>query len=1190
MRNNRSAWVLACILALTFVIPGATSTNSEEREIVEEILEISDFKEVSSDEIDIDGMIFSDLRDGTERFTGTAPTGAVSPINIDNGLGVNHFGLESQEPTRASDTEREQDAHDFGNGSRISSTGEPITGSLTYDPDGTSDFADWYKISQADVDPSPNAALGPRNISITLTSFLDGNDGHDDLYEYRVVETSPDVFELESDYYDYLQVHVKYYDPSMDILEMGGTDFLYDDLDPSDSWEHAGNWSFNFKTPVPSTGPEDNDGFTDGLEEVGWYYIRLSFNFRQSINAPAREGYSINYQFEVDTDTREPTDAGANTIETAGQTSSTQFEYLHTFYEQVDWYQYVGSDWDKLWKMNISIERTWGSAAVVPDFEGATTGRLYDSWMHVWIVFPSPGDDGIWDNDDDGWYLGAHVAFTYLITGNGLISDSRYYNVTITDPGVDNPERGAFIGTYIEPVTAGYEDTTITDYFYNYWYTYAKYKINVLEIIEESVNQAPSVSDLTVSSNNEFYDDSGDVVDEFRFEVTYSDPDGDEPENLDLYLDHGESGEQMFSMLEHHDGAEIRDGRTYWLILDGNDIGDKAGPYSLMVNASDKIPETSMRWSLETDHLYLNNTLKVWDDRKVELSSVIDPIDPIQEDSDMILVGMESYSGGPFNDAERKLRGVLVWNQTDEKYTGDSSTDLLHVNMTYRSGDGWYAQIIPKENMNGEEIISFYGYDDHSHVIYNYTVTVFSVNDPPRVTGFTFNGKEITIDDRDPLDVEVDLRDESIKEDIEFTFRIIAEDTDPDEDDSDIVFSYLDRSTKSWSSIPEIGSLTGDLTYTPTNSDVRTNGLMVFRIEDESDFVEVKVRLDVDNSPDDPELKLEPKGPSAVQDETWSLLSAAVDIDPMEDFVFSTNIDEEIGLDIESIRDQLSDAEFGVDYLWSFEADTGKITFQAIGDNVWKNGDQLLEQVMIQIVVRVTDKDLRTDIKMVNLTLLKNGPWIPDVPEISYSVKDEDPNTVGDQGLEVTFTAEEYDSAYGDWTYTWILGPGVTMTGDEVIYTYETDGIKNIRFSLVKGEYVSEEKMLQFTLEYVVVDDDDDDDDIEKNETTSPLVFIGIGAVVVIILIIIVIIFLRKREPPVADQQYEENVDYERNRMSLGPGPQTERLSPSSSLGERNLPPARGGGGPAGLSCPSCGAAIQKDWFLCPECKNTLKW
>ncbi len=66
--------------------------------------------------------------------------------------------LTSPTPSRESDTEKETDAHDYANGSRITSSGEKISGTLTYDPSGTSDFKDWYKLSEDDVDPSPGAS------------------------------------------------------------------------------------------------------------------------------------------------------------------------------------------------------------------------------------------------------------------------------------------------------------------------------------------------------------------------------------------------------------------------------------------------------------------------------------------------------------------------------------------------------------------------------------------------------------------------------------------------------------------------------------------------------------------------------------------------------------------------------------------------------------------------------------------------------------------------------------------------------------------------------------------------------------------------------------------------------------------------------------------------------------------------
>ncbi len=1170
MKTNRPVWILACILALTFALPGASSTEQEENQIefVKDMMDISPEENFGLVDISLEDV--PDLKSGDVKFKGKPSTDVHAGIDIPS-YRVDGLVEPNTMVTRASDEEKEVDFHDYPNGSRIDNTGELISGSLTYDPAGTSDWVDWYKIAETAVNPAAGATLGPFNITIEMTSFLDGNDGHDDLYELRIVETSPDVFELESDYYDYVQVHVRYYDPSNGVMDMGGTEFLYDDLDSGDSWDHAGNWTYDFKTSVPSTGPEDLNGFQDGLDEVGWYYIRFDFGWMQKIGAPDRSGFSVHYEFDIQVNDQEITDDGSNTIETASTTSDGR-GVLHSQFDHADWYKFEGNDAEKLWKFDFSIEKTWGAAGIVPDPEPATTGTLYDTWMDVWVVFPTSGEDEIWGNEDDSWYSGAHVAFTYFLSGDGIISDSLYYNFTVTNTGVENGDRGVYIGIFVKPVTATYDDTSITGYQYNFWNTFAKYQIHLLDLVEESVNQDPVVSDLRVTSDNTFYGTGGDVSNEFTFEVTYTDPDGDEPEFLDLYLDHGTSKEQMYSMLLVNDGNDVTDGRVYTLALDGDDIGDKDDHYSIMVNASDLILEGSLRTAIFTPHLYLNDTLLVWDDGEVKLGTQIDDIDPIDEDGGTIMVPMDSYNGGPFNDPERVLKGVMVWNSTEEAYSGDSSTGLLHINMTYRNGDGWYAAITPKTDMHGQEVVSFYGYDVHSHIIKNYTIEVYSVNDPPKITGFELEGDAIDIDVSDPLEVEVDLRSEGIKEDILFEFRIFAEDTDPEVDRTPITYEYLSSGPSSWSTTPSINRDTGIASFTPTNSDVRDNGWMKFRVSDGEAMIDIKVLIKVTNVPDDPVLNLEPKSISVMQGEEWYIYSTVFDIDKGDDHVFSINLDTEIVEDIDPIADQLPNVIMGTDLITSFDTGSGRFTLSPLTDNVWKGyNDELLEQVTLTIVIRVVDLAGRTDVKVVNVTLIKDGPWIPEVPDLDHTIPDDIAETIDvHEGLTVSFSADEYDPRYGtEWIYSWSFSDGAKMTGREVEHTFSSPGDKTARLTLVNGEYSTTVQTQSFNIPIATEPPEPPKD--PKGSNT--VLFVGIGFMILVIIIVIVFMVMRKKQAPVAQEEYD---DPRHRSPSLSPGASRERLAPATSFGSgaEHLPPAKSEHPLPGVNCPSCGAPV----------------
>ncbi len=1025
--------------------------------------------------------------------------------------------------------------------------------------------------------PLPVLANGPHNISITMTSYLDGNDGHADLYEYNIVPSSvPGEFELESDYYDYILIHVRYYDPWMGMVDIGGTEFLYDDMDPSDSWEHAGNWSFRFSTPVPSTGPEDTNGFQGGLDEVGWYYISFSMDWGAVIGAPDRTGFSVKYEFDVGTDDRDVTDDGANVIEDAGPFEGDLSRRVQSAYDQVDWYRFTGSDPEKLWKMSFTINRTLGLGQVDQNSQ-----RIYDTHQFFFVMIPESGADEIWDTEDDTWsYL--WWKFTFFITGPGAISGNQTFGFTLNNTWTDHPDRGVYVGTYVTPITAGFEGTEITGYYYTSWTTFSDYTID-FSVIEESVNRRPQVKDLDVTSDNEFERSGGDVSDTFSFEVTYQDPDGDEPSFLDLYLDPGTKDEKVYSMLGEDDGGSLKTGRTYYLILEGDDIEEKDGTYSLMVNASDRMEMGSLRTSLTTNNLYLNGTLSVWDDDEVEYVPS-GSLDPMSEDQGLIMIPLEQFNGGPFRDPERSFVGFKVWNGSLGEWSDDSKQDIVRIEIVYRVGDGWYAEVSSLENKHGEELIGILAFDDHSYVDANLSLTVQPVNDPPVLDSVEFNGEDVSIDRSDPLELEVDLQPYGIKEEEEFEVHLFASDSDPEEDRTPISFSLVGVGKGSWSSSPQIDPSTGVLKYTPQNSDVRENGWMTFRITDGFDLIDVKLWMDVSNTPDDPVISTSHEGLTVMEGATWTMDLSAEDVDKGETFVYSINLDEEIGSDYTSISDQLPEAVLGVDLRYDFDEVTGYLSLTPMGENIWKTSNSLLEEVTVTFVVLVTDSDGRTDMKVVNLTMIKNGPWIPAVPDFTITVTDEDPDTPGDQGLKITVTAEEIDTKYDPaWVYSWVLSDGNKITGREFEHTFTPSGdgttfTYNIKLKLVLDEYMTPEGSKTVTLMIPVVKED-------KKEETSILPFIIGGAVLLLLIIIALVLFIgmrRRSEMPPADTEGVSPQGFS--------GPQSREVRARSPSPLYSQQPAREEHFDDSVRCPNCGSPVQKDWFLCPECKDPLKW
>lgn len=1083
--------------------------------------------------------------------------------------------MEPMSITRESDTERERDSHDYANGSRIDSDGETISGSLEYDPTGESDFKDWYKLSLPDVDPSPGSPSGPHNVSIQLTSYLDGGGSHDDLYEYNLVPASGG-YDLESDYYDYVWIHVKYYDPWMGELDIGGTKFYYDDMDSSDGWDHADNWTFHFSTPVPSTGPEDANGFQDGLTEVGWYYISFGMNWREKVDAPERDGFSVNYEFDVETDVRENTDDGANVIDEAGEFSGKDARRVQSAFDQVDWYRFTGSDPNKLWNMTFVINRTYGAAGI-----NNNTQMIFDTYQYFFISTPTPGNDEIWDTGDDGW-SSLWWVYTYYISTTGSIPSGQSVSFQINNTWTDHPDRGVYIGTYVEPVTAGYEGTQITGFYYPDWTTFSDYTIDI-EIVEEEVNRRPHLSDPEISSDNRFSRSGGDMSNTFTFEVVYTDPDGDEPENLDLYLDQGTPKEMKFSMLEEHDDADIDSGRKYRLELEGEEIGEKDGAFSVMINASDKTGKGSIRKSLRTENLYLNDTLFIWDDDPVEHVPG-GPLDPVSEDQGVVMIPLEYLNGGMFKDPENSFTDFKVFNQTSGDWSDNSKQDILRMEIVYREGDGWYAELRTLPDKHGDELIRIRAADAHSHVEANLSISVLSVNDPPVLDSVEFNGEEVPVDRSRPDELEVDLRDFSIKEEEPFEIILHASDSDPEEDRTPIIYSLVGVGKGSFSSTPEIDPSSGVMRFNPENSDVRTNGWMTFRITDGEDIIDVKVRMDVENTPDDPVMTLDSRGNSVYQGGTWTMETSVTDVDVGDVHTFSVNLEEEILDDFPSIADQIPGADLGVDLVYDLNPDTGSLSLTPVGDDIWRTSSSLFEQVIVTVVVRVTDSFGRTDVKVTNVTLIKDGPWIPEVPDFTIDIRDEDPDTIGDQGMTVLVNAGDIEDIYGTgWVYSWSLGDGNRITGNELEHTYQPSGddesyTYNIKLKLEKGEYSTAERSKTVTLTPVTEEEDKEDNDGESN-----LIYMILGGVFILAIVIILIIFLmmRGRSSPM--------VDHDRETPSYSePAPTREVHTPTHQY-ERPRPVRENASG-MDTRCPGCGAPVQHDWFLCPECKNTLKW
>jgi hypothetical protein len=349
---------------------------------------------------------------------------------------------------------------------------------------------------------------------------------------------------------------------------------------------------------------------------------------------------------------------------------------------------------------------------------------------------------------------------------------------------------------------------------------------------------------------------------------------------------------------------------------------------------------------------------------------------------------------------------------------------------------------------------------------------------------------------------------------------------------------------------------------------------MTFRVSDGEDLIDIVVRMNIKNQPDNPVLSINPDAPTVIQGVTWTLSSSVTDIDKGDVHVFSINSEEEIGGDVPSISDQLGGVEFGTEMAFNFDPDTGYLTLSPLNDDIWDINGELAEEVKITIVIKVLDLAGRFDMKMTNLTLIKDGPWIPEVPDFEIEVNDEDPDTLGVQGLIVEVSADDYDlEAYGEgWEYSWSLSDGSKLNGKQFTHEFTSAGKKTIRLNLVKGDYSTSVRSKEVTLEAVPEKPPNEDDP----EDSSWGLYIGLAAVILIVLgIVVLLIFMRSRSASVPPEEYP---DQDSSRIY-------GHSRTATPIDRRPDVPDRA----RGISCPSCGAQVKEDWFLCPECKNPLQ-
>jgi len=1150
---------------------------------------------------------------------------------------LNPLGLEKVEPvkpsvhempnTRADDNE--VDEGDPWNGSRFSNWGEQVSGDLTWSNiQSNVDGIDWYQLDlHNNVNPQANGLVN--NVSVTLDDYS----STDALYEYAEDWSDPQNPVLVDDYGDLLTFFAVLWDPFSGLNFLGGKEFFYDDGDDTDGWTPDENWTMNFVTPLNAEGTDDPDGFGGPFTETGFIYIGLTFSYFIANSAPAtRDGFQADYKFTIDR-TTQPNDVGPSDWKNATAPRTGTYR-MDSFYNSIDWFKFTGSDTTKLWNFSLSINWTNLNG-------GSTSQMIYDNWLYVYFLTRNDGRDDIWGTADDG-FTGFMFHFTYFGIGSGGIFPAngqlplRLGGIGLKNNFTDAPasHRVAYVGFIEEPQEFSYQGSTITGQFYPGWRAWSEINFQTT-IGEYEDNEAPEISDVELVSDFE-QDPTGGYYDtEFTLFVTYTDPDDDPPRIINVFIDKDTPYQRQADVSKTPTDVfdqDYTDGKRYKLEILGEDLTDDPFPHTIHVNATDLVLERELRGAKDSLMYNFEDGIRVWDDEPVEINQNWQGIDEMREDDPTTYFALEGIEG-MFKDPENAFTTFSIWNTSSEDWDSDLDTELLHVDVEEFEGI-WQFAVTPKHNMHGSEKVTFRAWDDHSWANRSTTIIIRPANDPPRVFELEIDGNTYAVDNVDPLRPIIHLEDQvEIKEDEEFTFTIVAEDTDLEDERTQLEYSYMRAPLSSdWDEDPEVGYNTGVVSFTPTNNDVRAgNDKMVFTIDDhgEDGDIKLEVYLEITNVNDDPSIMI----PTTTA-RTWkqfsriSIRPIASDEDKNDQVTFSVNFEEEIGSEYDPLADQLPymDVTKGID--WDINPTTGDFWFKLDDQNIWKTSTGMVKSQEIVLVFQAEDKAGGTATAFINLVLNDENEEPPKPSEIKI-------NPTNPKAKEpVNMWVDAVQDPDGDrLSYKWDFGDGSTGEGVNVNHTYITKGWKTVQMWVEDGQFATEKISIRVeVLEETIVDDDDDDDtgvdddvqsDGSENDMTMIIIIVVVIVLVVIIVLVLLFVLLRKKPAPAAQMYpgYDQQMLGAYGQQGLPPGqvgqlpPQENpELPPAEGYEQQtdNLPPATGEMGeqapaaafeapaaqpemagqpepPAGNACPSCGSPVDPTWFLCPNCKSPLQ-
>ena len=1228
MHADGKSVLLALLLMVVMVMPvGLVGAGVQHDKIKEEVVNeddtpfITDSDNVKIEKVDPStmGKAFEKIElpelEGTPtldtRLSGVKVPGV--DTDLSQSLRNNGFhpvrSMDMAAPTRASDTSNNDDPF---NGSKISSNGEVVTGDIFYpatDPTGDrGDYIDWYKMEFTGIDPNVPGAL--QNVTFQLNSF---SSDEVTLYELQYqVDAQGQITEFGSDILDYISVFIVYMDPFWGFEELGGAKFWYDN-GVDDGWSYTDNWTTNFRTPDKSHGVEDTNGMTGGLTEDGWYYIGVSYSYWVTPEAPDRDDFYVDYEFEVswtgesnnfpfsDTYT-----AGApNDLNNATGTLPTMPGRIHSGLNHFDWYSFEGVNNEYIWNMSLWFNVTWSTISVGLEIS------VWDWWTTIIMLWWGAGDDGQYDTDDDIWtydpMFGYKILYynVYLATSTGdplPWFQNRYtqtgqnnqqvniWNINnrtdaqATHPYIqgENP-RKMFVGIFTAPqkfqqTSTGGLAQVYADYQASDDYTL---ELNVKEV---APNNPPEISDITVSSDFPQSDTGGYYDTEFQINVTYMDEDNDPPSELLLVFDEGTGAETApVDILQDGDPIDLNDndytdGREYKITYLGKTLKDTPSPHSIKVWAKDdpSHPMKTARWSLPR----FDYNLTVWDDDPVSVKDPWAGIPTLQEDEPPRLIPLEGFDGA-FKDPENRFRGFNIWDPTNETWATDYFSELMHINISKIDGI-WQMNIMLNENQHSTagEPVTLRAYDDHSWAVRTTRVYVNPVNDPPKVLGIkigsnTYDEDTGELDNTDPLSPVVHfegVEQAKLVEDQFFEFEIIAEDTDLEEERQDLEYDFETGLSSPWKELPSVGYNTGIVTLENgiSNDDVKKkNNKMAFSISDRGTdgTIILTIYFDVENVNDPPSITIPtttPRQYTQYQAGGIRIKPIASDIDPGDSLTFSVNFEDPLeydGEEVDSIVDQLPNMEARKDIDWGVDTNTGEFWFKPDDQNIWNTSSGWVKSIEITLVFEVRDKAGATATD--KITLVLND--LNEEPEAPSEIKaDPDPSQEIYVGDEITFSVDEVTDPDGDKvTYKWDFGDGATGEGRTVTHTYSKKGWKTVQMWVEDGQF--ETDRINLRLEILEKEDTNGGGNNNQQTPTTPsstsssdntMLYVILGVVGLLVVIIVIVIFffaLRKKEAPPAQQypMYDTMGAY--GAQGLPPG-QENQLPPGAAP---ELPPGQ---------------------------------